>query len=125
MTFNVVEQVKMELLSDVVNIVYIDNVIDENYFTQTNTADPSSFKKDVIKRYANKDDYFFAFNSLVRKNEELRDIEHMLMEFCERLQNNYILIKNHTGTYSKFFKELGQEFRQVIFIMFIFIFDIF
>ena len=115
MAFNVVEQLKMELLTDVVSIVYIDNVIDENYFTQTNTADPASFKKDVIKRCGNKDDYVASFNSLVRKNEELRDIEQMLNELCERLQNNYILIKNHTGTYSKFFKELGQEFRQVLF----------
>jgi len=48
MAFNVVEQVKMELLSDVVNIVYIDNVIDENYFTQTNLSDPAIFKKDVV-----------------------------------------------------------------------------
>lgn len=113
MTYNVVEQVKMELLTDVVNIVYIDNVIDENYYTQTNTADMSSFKKDVLKRCSNKDDYISAFNSLVRKNDDLKDIEYMLNELCERLQNNYILIKNHTGTYSKFFKELGQEFRQV------------
>ncbi len=114
MAFNVVEQVKMELLSDVVNIVYIDNVIDENYFTQTNLNESATFKKDVLKRCVSKEDYVSAFGSLVRKNEELREVEQMLSELCERLQNNYILIKNHTGTYSKFFKELGQEFRHVI-----------
>jgi len=121
MTFNVIEQVKMELLSDVVSIVYIDNVIDEKNYTQNNTADQASQRKDVLKRCANKDEYTSAFSILVRKNEELRDIEQMLNELCERLQKNYILIKNHTGTYSKFFKELGQEFRQVIFFFCLFV----
>ncbi len=114
MTFNVIEQVKMELLTDVVSIVFIDNVIDENYYTQSNTNDSSSFKKDIIKRCTNKDEYLYAFNILNRKNDELREIENLLIELCDRLQNNYILIKNHTSTYSKYFKELGQEFRQVI-----------
>ncbi len=95
----------MELLTDVVSIVFIDNVIDENYYTQSNTNDSSSFKKDIIKRCTNKDEYLYAFNILNRKNDELREIENLLIELCDRLQNKYILIKNHTSTYSKYFKE--------------------
>ena len=45
---------------------------------QTNTADPASFKKDVLKRCANKEDYISAFSGLVRKNEDLREIEFIL-----------------------------------------------
>lgn len=117
MTFNVIEQVKMELLSDVASIVYIDNVIDENYYTQTNTSDSLSSKKDIIKRCSSKDEYITTFGNLVRKNEDLKEIDIMLADLCDKLQNNYIFIKNHTATFSRFFKELGQEFRQVIYLI--------
>jgi predicted lactoylglutathione lyase len=113
MTFNIVEQVKMELLNDNANIVFIDNVIDEKIFTLTTNSDTSSFRKDIIKRCADKDEYIKAFNTLVNKNDELKEINNLLTELSDKLLNNYILIKNHTSTYSKYFKELGQDFRHV------------
>ena len=113
MTFNIVEQVKMELLNDNANVVFIDNVIDENLFTLSTNSDSGSLRRDIIKRCADKDEYVRAFNSLVNKNDELKIINDLLTELSDKLQNNYILIKNHTSTYSKFFKELGQNFRQV------------
>ena len=45
----------------------------------------------------------------INLNDEL--LKNLLID---KLQNNYILIKNHTTTYSRFFKELGQEFREVM-----------
>jgi hypothetical protein len=114
MTFNIVEQVKMELLNDNANVVFIDNVIDEKLFTLTTNSEAGSFRKDIIKRCSDKDEYIKAFNTLVNKNDELKEINNLLTELSDKLQNNYILIKNHTSTYSKYFKELGQDFRHVI-----------
>ena len=114
MSFNVIEQMKMELFNDIINIVYIDNVIDETIYTQTTNTTGSLYKKDIIRRCQNKDEYLKSFDSLARKNEELKEIYDVLKELIDKLQNNYILIKNHTTTYSRFFKELGQEFREVM-----------
>lgn len=113
LTFNIVEQLKMELSYDNVTVVYIDNLIDEKLYAKTTNTDPSSFKKDSLKRCSNKDEYVSSLQMLSRKNEELKEIDILLSELCDKLQYNYIIIKNHTSTYSKYFKELGQEFRQV------------
>jgi hypothetical protein len=73
-------------------------------------------KKDVIKKQQNKDEYLNEFDKLSKKNPELTDIIPNLNEIIDRLQNNYILIKNHIQTYSKYFQELGCDFRQVRFV---------
>jgi hypothetical protein len=49
----------------------------------------------------------------MKKNEDLRDIENTLNDLVEKLQNNYILIKNHVATYAKYFQELSIDFRSV------------
>jgi len=119
MLFNITDQSLRELSSFSVNITSIDNVIDETtYNEQMNSSSFSISKKDVLRRKETKDDYLTDFEKLSKKNIELSDIYATLSELIDRLQNNYILIKNHITTYSKYFQELGCDFRQVIVLVF-------
>jgi len=119
MLFNITDQSLRELSSFSVNITSIDNVIDETtYNEQMNSSSFSISKKDVLRRKETKDDYLTDFEKLSKKNIELSEIYATLSELIDRLQNNYILIKNHITTYSKYFQELGCDFRQVIVLFF-------
>lgn len=114
MTFNVIDEGQREVSNNYVKVVYIDNVIDETVYNQNNVVTGGSIpKRDVLKRFTTKDEYLTYFQTLCKKNEELREIEPTLNDMIEKLQNNYILIKNHVMTYSKYFQELGTNFRTV------------
>jgi len=115
MIFNVIDQSVRELSNFSINVTSIDNVIDETtYNEQLNSSSFSMSKKDVIRRFSTKDEYLTDIERLIKKNPELGDINQTLNDLIDKLQNNYILIKNHITTYSKYFQELGCDFRQVI-----------
>jgi hypothetical protein len=92
--------------------IYINLNVEAIELSSKNQFQTSTFKKDVFKRSASKDENVSAFGNLVSRNEELRDVEPMLNKLCEKLLYNYIVVKNYTGRYSGCFMELGQEIRQ-------------
>ncbi len=57
--------------------------------------------------------YLGLFDNLLAKHNELTDLVMKLTDTIDKLQNNYVLIKNHVITYSKHFRELGSEYRNV------------
>lgn len=113
MKFNMLDTSKRELDNQSIDVVYIDNVINELAYTTSSSTSKAMSKKDSLKRAKTKEDYLSLSNNLAKKYPELREIEFTLIELIERLQNNYILMKNHVLTFTKYFQELGTEFRQV------------
>jgi hypothetical protein len=115
MMFNVVDEGMREVgTNSYVKVVYIDNVIDESAYNQTSiVSNANTAKREVLKRYSNKEEYITNLQSLMRKHEDLKEIDVNLNELVEKLQNNYILIKNHVFTYAKYFQELGTDFKSV------------
>lgn len=112
--FNVVDESIREISNSYVKVLYIDNVIDELTYNQSGQSTVIT-KKEIIKKYNNKDDYVKYFNNLIKVHDDLKEIEPSLNELIEKLQNNYILIKNHVHTFSKYFQELGGGFRMYLF----------
>lgn len=115
MSFNAIEELMREVLINVhMKVIYIDNVIEEQVYNQNSSASTIVSKKEVIKRYNNKDDYVKYFYNLVKANDELKEVEQALKELIDKLQNNYILIKGHVHTYYKYFQELVNDFRSFL-----------
>jgi hypothetical protein len=113
MSFNVIDENMREVGNNYISVVYIDNVIDETVYNQNSIPSGTISKKEFLRRFATKEEYISYFNSLIKKHEELKDIDTQLNDLIEKLQNNYILIKNHVHTFTKYFQELGSDFRQV------------
>jgi hypothetical protein len=112
MTFNIIEELMREVANNVyMKVIYIDNVIDETVYNQNSSVSSTTSKKDMIRRFSNKDEYVKFFSNLVKSNEELKEVEVNLKELIDKLQNNYILIKGHVHTYYKYYQELVNEFR--------------
>jgi hypothetical protein len=112
MTFNIIEELMREVANNVyMKVIYIDNVIDETVYNQNSSISSTTSKKDMIRRFSNKDEYVKFFSNLVKSNEELKEVEVNLKELIDKLQNNYILIKGHVHTYYKYYQELVNEFR--------------
>ena len=110
MNFNIIDESMREINNCYIKVIYIDNIIDETVYNSTNIIlNPN--KKETLKRFNNKEDYVKYFNNLLKSNDELKEIDIALNELIERMQNNYILMKNHVHTYSKYFQELGSDFR--------------
>lgn len=114
MLFNVIDEGMREVGNSCIKVIYIDNVIDETAFSQSSIMMNTGSKRDSLKRMISKDEYINNFFNLMKKNEDLKEMEILLSELVEKLQNNYILIKNHVLTYSKYFQELGIEYRSAL-----------
>jgi hypothetical protein len=115
MTFNVIDRCDREVGNFYIDVIYIDNVIDETVYNQNANNPPNVPKKEMLKRYNNKDDYVKYFNNLMKAQDDLKEIEPVLFDLLDKLQNNYILMKNHVATYSKYFQELGSDFRTYLY----------
>lgn len=112
MTFNIVDRFNREVNNTYLEVLYIDNVIDESVYNQNTTSNTTNVtKKEILKRYTTKDDYVRYFFNLIKTQDDLKEIEGALNDLIDKLQNNYILMRNHVHTYSKFFQELGSDFR--------------
>jgi hypothetical protein len=118
MMFNVLEEYQKEFQYGIwVKCVFIDNVIEESAYNQNNVTVGSISKREVLKKYQNKDEYLGCLQVLTKKHDDLREIDGVLNDLTEKLQNNYILIKNHVLTYAKYFQEQSIEFRTVSLLM--------
>lgn len=113
MLFNIIDASSREVDQGIVKVVYADNVIDESVYNQGSHS-ASISKKEIIKRFSSREEYVKYFSNLTKIHDELREIQVMLTELVEKLQNNYILMKNHVYTYSKYFQELGCDFRNEV-----------
>jgi hypothetical protein len=116
MLFNVIDEGIRDVGNNCIKVIYIDNVIDETAYSQSSILMNTSSKRDSLKRMVSKDEYINSFLNIMKKNEDLKEMDGLLNELIEKLQNNYILIKNHVLTYSKYFQELGIEYRNVYII---------
>lgn len=115
MVFNALEETMREVNNTSIKMISIDNVIDETIYN-TNTASVSNApKKELLKRYNNKEDYVRYFNNLIKANEDLKDIDLYLADLINKLENNYILIRNHVPSYYKYFQEYVNEFKYYLY----------
>jgi hypothetical protein len=117
MIFNVVGEGMREVANLYIKFVQIDNVIDESAYNQNSimiTTNQTN-KREPLKRFQTKDEYLSNLQVLVKKHEDLKEIDTVLNELVDKLQNNYILINNQILKYSKHFQELVSDFRSVIF----------
>ena len=111
MTFNSIEESFKEIQNSLLKIIYIDNVVDETVYNQNSSAATSAPKKEILKKLNTREEYLKFFNNLLKTNEELKELDISLKELINRLENNYILIKNHVHTYYKYFQELVSDFK--------------
>ena len=103
MTFNSIEESFKEFHNSLLKIIYIDNVVDETVYNQNSTSAGSSIKKEILKKFNSREEYVKFFNNLIKTQVDLKDVDIALKELINRLENNYILIKNHVHTYYKYF----------------------
>lgn len=113
MTFNVLDESMREVSNNYIKVIYIDNVIDETTYNVTSSH--GNFpKKEVLKKCSNMEDYIKYFTNLSKLNADLQEIDSTLDTLIKKLLNNYILIKNHVNTYSKYFQESCSDFKQFL-----------
>jgi hypothetical protein len=111
MLFNSIEESFKEIQNGLLKIIYIDNVVDETVYNQNSSTASSAPKKEILKKFNSKEEYIKFFYNFIKTQEDLREIDIALKEFINRLENNYILIKNHVHTYYKYFQELVSDFK--------------
>jgi hypothetical protein len=111
MTFNSIEESFKEIQNSLLKIIYIDNVVDETVYNQNSSTATSAPKKEILKKLNSREEYVKFFHNLLKTQEDLKELDIALKELINRLENNYILIKNHVHTYYKYFQELVSDFK--------------
>ena len=111
MSFNSIEESFKEFHNSLLKIIYIDNVVDETVYNQNSTSVGSAVKKEILKKFNSREEYVKFFNNLIKTQSDLKDVDIALKELINRLENNYILIKNRVHTYYKYFQELVSDFK--------------
>jgi hypothetical protein len=115
LNFNVIDEGMRQINNEIqIKVINLDNVIDENFYNQISSGPSTSSKKDNLKRQSNKDDYTKYFSSLIKNNEDLKEVEVVLKELVDKLQNNFILIKGHVETYKLNYQKLVNEFNDYL-----------
>jgi hypothetical protein len=112
MKFNIISKSPRELqlpnmeYPPIVTVINIDNVIEENFYNPpASTMKESMIKKDVLIRYETKEEYISYYNSMLKSNSDFKEIDSQLNIAVKKLQNEYILLKNHVAMYSMYFQE--------------------